>query len=171
MGYLHDPDQQADPNRLRMNTSVSTGLEADRADFTTAFRGRFIGVLQWPELDELWATLLANDPDNWYVYAIGEAVPQQVASAAELKNFLTEINRLLRKEHQEDYCGIVYTDSRTSPQFIKIFDPNNLGVVCGFSDNPPLPGWVLSKIKPQPLEDLRPLPGNRKRWWKRLRDL
>ena len=151
-----------------MNTAESTGLGANRDDFKTAFRGKFIGILQWSQLDDLWANILSNDADGWYVYAIGEPVPQQAVSAADLGNFLAEINRLLHKEHQEDYCGIVYTDSKTRPRFIKIFDPNNLGVVCGFSNNPPLPGWILSKIKPQPLEDLGPLPAIRKRWWGKL---
>ena len=148
-----------------MNTAESTDLEANRDDFKTAFRGKFIGILQWSQLDELWTNILSNDPDGWYVYVIGEPVPQQVSSADELGNFLAEINRRLHQEHQEDYCGIVYADSKTRSRFIKIFDPNNLGVVCGFSDNPPLPGWILSKIKPQPMEDLGPRPGNRKRWW------
>jgi len=151
-----------------MNAAESASLEATKEDFIAAFRGKFVGILQWPQLDDLWSNIMSNDPNNWYVYAIGEPVPQQVTSASELGIFLEEINQLLHKEHHEDYCGIVYTDSKTAPQFIKIFDPNNLGVVCGFSDNPPLPGWTLSKIKPEPLEGLRTLPGNRKRWWKKL---
>lgn len=136
-------------------------------DFRGAFRGKFTGILQWPQLDALWDTLKQSD-DDWYIYAIGTAVPEQPVSAAELARFIDEIDQLLHKEHEEDYCGIVYTDSKEYPGFVKIFDPNNLGVVCGFSDNPPLPGWILSTIKPEPLEDMRPLPGNRKRWWNRL---
>jgi len=62
----------------------------------------------------------------------------------------------------------VYTDSKTDPSFVKIFDPNNLGVVCGFSDNPPLPGWVMSKIPPIELDASTFLPANRRRWWQNL---
>ncbi|MCK7500047.1 MAG: hypothetical protein MZW92_64195 [Comamonadaceae bacterium] len=37
---------------------------------------------------------------------------------------------LLRKEHREDYCGIVYADDlRPADACVKIYDPNNLGVV------------------------------------------
>jgi hypothetical protein len=50
---------------------------------------------------------------------------------------------------------------------VKIFDPHNLGVSCGFSDNPPLPGWILSKLAPIDLK-VSTLPGNRRRWWQRL---
>ena len=79
------------------------------------------------------------------------------ADAAGLERFVDELDRLLRAEHAEDYCGIVYADSLERPEFVKIFDPNNLGVSCGFSENPPLPGWVLSKMKPVNLEAaLRP---------------
>lgn len=137
-------------------------------DFRSAFRGNFTGILQWQQLDQLWQTVKQSDNPHWYIYAIGENVPEQPVSQAELEKFIDEIDALLRKEHDEDYCGIVYTDSKVHPTFIKIFDPNNLGVVCGFSNNPPLPGWILSTIKPEPLEDMRPLPGNRKRWWNRL---
>jgi len=136
--------------------------------FYDAFRGYFSGVLSWDDLDRLWATLRQQANDQWYVYAIGEEPPQQTVAKAELLQFIEAIDALLHKEHEEDYCGIVYVDNKECPQFIKIFDPNNLGVVCGYSDNPPLPGWVLSTIKPEPLDEMRPLPGNRKRWWARL---
>ena len=58
--------------------------------------------------------------------------------------------------------------SLDEPRFVKIFDPNNLGVSCGFSDNPPLPGWVLSRLEPVDLNADMPLPGGRRRWWQRL---
>jgi len=146
---------------------MSLAAENITVDFRSAFRGYFSGVLQWADLDALWVTLRESRED-WYVYAIGEAVPQDTVSREELLRFIDEIDALLRKEHEEDYCGIVYVDNRQEPGFIKIFDPNNLGVVCGFSNNPPLPGWILSTIKPEPLEDLRPLPGNRRRWWQKI---
>jgi hypothetical protein len=40
-------------------------------------------------------------------------------------------------------------------------------VSCGYSDNPPLPGWILSRIAPADLQAAA-LPGNRRRWWQRL---
>jgi len=136
--------------------------------FLTAFRGGFTGILRWPQLDELWDDILKSDLGNWYIYAVGEMPPDTTASEPELKRFIEEIDKLLHKEHQEDYCGIVYVDNKQHPEFIKIFDPNNLGVTCGFSNNPPLPGWILSKITPTDLPAALPAPGNRRRWWQRL---
>ena len=116
--------------------------------------------------------LLAEGPQlhaagGWYVYAIGAEPPVATVSADKLQEFIAEIDVLLRKEHGEDYCGIVYTDSFEQPAFVKIFDPHNLGVSCGYSDNPPLPGWILSKLQPIDL-NAPSLPGNRRRWWQRL---
>lgn len=136
--------------------------------FRSAFKGRFENMLRWEQLDALWA-LLRNDAEGgWYIYAVGDAPPQQTASATLLNNFLAEIDQLLRKEHDEDYCGVVFTDSMQAPRFVKIFDPHHLGVSCGFSDHPPLPGWILSKLPPVDLKAPLPLPGHRRRWWQRL---
>lgn len=136
--------------------------------YLQAFKGAFAGVLRWPQLDALWATLRSRRDDKWYIYAVGETPPTTPVDAARLDSFITEIDALLRREHDEDYCGVVYTDSFDAPRFIKIFDPNNLGVSCGFSDAPPLPGWILSLIPPSDLADALPPPGNRRRWWQRL---
>ena len=136
--------------------------------FRQAFEGRFENILRWEQLDGLWEVLRQDAEGGWHIYAIGEAPPSESLSGELLKRFLFEIDQLLRKEHGEDYCGIVYTDSTQAPQFVKIFDPNNLGVSCGFSDNPPLPGWILSKMPPIDLKAIVPLPGNRRRWWQRL---
>jgi hypothetical protein len=70
--------------------------------------------------------------------------------------------------HREDYCGNVDTDSMETPALIKIFEPHHLGVSCGFSNNPLLPGWFMSLIPPQPIESRRPLPASRQRWWQAL---
>ena len=84
-----------------------------------------------------------------------------------MESFVTEIDKLLRKEHDEDYCGIVYADAPSAPTFIKIYDPNNLGVSCGYSDNPPLPGWVMSLIPPVDLPAAQ-APKARRHWWQQL---
>lgn len=136
--------------------------------FLSAFRGHFAGVLSWEDLDAFWEVVRRNAGAGWYVYAVGEVPPVAPSTAEQVHTFLSEIDTLLRREHEEDYCGIVYTDSRTAPSMIKIFDPNNLGVQCGFSDNPPLPGWVLSLLPPVMLYDRAHRPENRKRWWRRL---
>ena len=136
--------------------------------FIEAFRGSFTGVLRWPQLDRLWQVLREDAAGGWYIYAVGTEPPREPASAQQLEQFIAQIDPLLRKEHQEDYCGIVYVDDPEHPSFVKIFDPNNLGVSCGFSDNPPLPGWILSKRAPVALDMQGPLAGNRRRWWQRL---
>lgn len=132
------------------------------------FRGGFYGILRWPQLDQLWSQLRNNTHNQWYLYAIGETPPEHTSNTVELNQFIDEIDTLLRKEHQEDYCGIVYVDNKENPEFIKIYDPNNLGVVCGFSDNPPLPGWTMSMEKPVDLNIAIAPPGNRRRWWQKL---
>ncbi len=140
-------------------------MNAPPTDFYSAFRGHFSGVLAWTDLDALWTLIADRAADGWYIYRPGGEVPQSTASASEVRTFLGEIGARLRREHAEDYCGIVYADSRHDPKLVKIFDPNNLGVVCGSSDNPPLPGWILSRIPPAVL----PRPASRVRG--RLRSL
>ena len=136
--------------------------------YRAAFKGRFENVLRWEQLDALWAVLQQDAAGGWYIYAVGEAPPQRPADEALVKSFIGEIDQLLRKEHAEDYCGVGFADSMDSPRFVKIFDPHNLGVSCGFSDTPPLPGWILSKLPPVDLEAPVNLPANRRRWWNRL---
>ncbi|MCB1722502.1 MAG: hypothetical protein H6959_04255 [Chromatiaceae bacterium] len=134
--------------------------------YLAAFRGSFTSALRWPQLDALWDRVRAA-PEGWYVYAIGEPPPTTPADAEALLRFVSEIDALLRREHDEDYCGIVYADAPAAPSMIKIYDPNNLGVTCGYSTNPPLPGWVLSRLAPVDVEAARQA-GGRRRWWQRL---
>jgi hypothetical protein len=136
--------------------------------FREAFRGTFYGILRWPQLDDLWQRIKDEADSNWYVYAVGEPPPTETVAAADLIRFIDELDELLHREHEEDYCGIVYADDVNSPGFVKVFDPHNLGVSCGYSDNPPLPGWILSRLPPIDLQAPAPLPGNRRRWWQRL---
>jgi hypothetical protein len=136
------------------------------SEFHKLFTGRLWSVMSWTQLDAFWQRI---DPAaGWYVYAVGETPPSNQASAEAMNAFLTQIDALLRKEHHHDYCGIVYADNLETPSFVKIFDPNNLGVSCGFSDNPPLPGWILCRVPPEDLKPTGPLPEGRKRWWRAL---
>ena len=138
--------------------------------YLDAFRGRFTSLMRWHHLDEFWGTLKQQAANDWYIYAVGEVPPESAASEEKVIKFIDEIDVLLHKEHDEDYCGIVYADNKDKPSFIKIFDPNNLGVSCGFSDNPPLPGWILSRAKPVELEAALNPPNNRRRWWQEIFD-
>lgn len=148
------------------NTTANQAIQLD--PFYEKFKGSFTSCMRWNNLDDLWKTLRLHTKTQWYVYAIGEAIPENTTTPDALDNFINEIDALLRKDHEEEYCGIVYYDDKEHPSFIKIYDPNNLGVSCGFSDDPPLPGWILSTLPPKPLENKSVLTQQRKRWWKTL---
>jgi hypothetical protein len=136
--------------------------------FLEAFRGSFTSALRWHHLDALWERVRERADAGWYIYAVGEAPPVAPAAAEGVLAFVDGIDKLLREEHDEDYCGIVYADDLGHPGFIKIYDPHNLGVSCGYSENPPLPGWVMSLIPPVDLPAVRVVPRGRRRWWRRL---
>lgn len=142
------------------------------AEFLRAFHGSLAGIRHWQDLDDFWDLLKKSADDQWFLYTITETPPTQPLQRGEFIQRLDNIDDLLRREHQEDYCGIVYVDNMQQPAFIKIYHPGNLGVVCGFSDNPPLPGWILSRLPPvelneQNLASLRNTKSKR-RWWQRL---
>lgn len=136
--------------------------------YLKAFRGSFTSTMRWHDLDAFWEVLKAHADDHWYIYAVGEVPPVDTVEKSYLLNFIDRIDELLHKEHDEDYCGIVYVDNKEAPEFIKIFDPNNLGVTCGFSEKPPLPGWILSRVPPVELEAALYPPKNRQRWWQQI---
>lgn len=144
-------------------------MEEPTPTFLGAYNGYFRNMLGWNDLDQLWNRLRADASKGWYIYAVGETPPQRHADSQELETFIGEIDNLLRTEHDEDYCGIVYVDQPEEPGFIKIYDPHNLGSVCGSGFGPPpLPGWILSLIPPENLETAMPQTGSRRRWWERI---
>lgn len=135
-------------------------------EFDALFNGTLVSLLTWEQLSEFWARL---DPTGgWYLYALGEPRPVKPAEAPEVLAFIREIDTLLRREHQEAYCGIVYTDDLFKPRLIKIYDPNHLGSSCGSSQTRILPGWVMSRMPPSDLEPGYHVPQNRRRWWRNL---
>ncbi|QKT04649.1 hypothetical protein HUS23_12940 [Ectothiorhodospiraceae bacterium 2226] len=143
-------------------------MSTTEPDFLRAYRGGFTGVLRWPQLEGLWETVRAA-PDGWYIYATGEPPPREPASPEDLVRFLSELDALLRRDHAHDYCGIVYADDLRRPAFIKVYDPNNLGSVCGSAPGgPPPPAWVLSTLIPVELATALPQPAGRRRWWQSL---
>lgn len=142
--------------------------EHNAAAYLKAFKGEFRGMLRWEQLEELWGRIRDDAAGGWYVYAVGEPPPDTAFTAEALMVFIKEVDALLRAEHKERYCGIVYADDAQHPAFVKIYDPNNLGVSCGSSKIPPLPGWVLSKLPPVDLPSAFPQPNNRRRWWRRI---
>ena len=136
-------------------------------DFSLRMNGKFQGVLQWADLDALWGRVSA-EPEGWYAALTGQPPPEIVMTADELRKFVSEIDSLLHREHEHDYCGVVYVDDPVSPILIKIFDPHNMGTGCRVGGAPIPPQWVLSRIKPALMANDAPLSNSRRRWWQGL---
>ena len=131
------------------------------------YTGRVWSVMGWDQLTAFWKRI---DPTaGWYLLAAGAVPATLPADAAAVTGFIEQIDKLLREEHHESYCGIVYADDLENPRLIKIYDPNNLGSSCGSSKNPPGPGWIMSREMPDESISMVRVPENRKRWWQRLR--
>ena len=143
---------------------MSTASETKPAtDFERSLNGMLHSLLSWQQLADFWPKI---DPAaGWYLYAIGEPVPLSPAAPEQVASFIKKIDSLLHKDHDEDYCGIVYANDVNNPSLVKIYDPHNLGSSCGSSKNPPLPGWIMSLTPPTHLQPKGITPGNRKRWW------
>ncbi len=139
-----------------------------QSEFDQIFNGTLYSLLSWDHLTRFWDGL--DKGAGWYIYALGEARPEASADAAHVEAFVREIDSLLRREHDEDYCGIVYADDLDAPTLIKIYDPNHLGVSCGSSHHRILPGWVMSRVPPSDLSPSHLVPQSRKRWWQSLLD-
>jgi len=144
----------------------SAQLDPAQSEFHCKMSGLLYGLLEWAQLAEFWTKVDTNA--GWYLYAIGEEVPIAPATPTQVEEFIVEVDALLRRDHRENYCGIVYADNLDNPSFIKIYDPNHLGVSCGSSKTPTLPGWIMSQVSPIELHLNYALPANRKRWWQGL---
>jgi hypothetical protein len=143
---------------------------AEPTEFQRLYTGRLWSVLAWDQLTALWQRI---DPAaGWYLVAVGVSPAptsgMAPADAAGVSAFIERIDALLRAEHHESYCGIVYADDLENPRLIKIYDPNNLGSSCGSSKTPHPPGWVMSRLPPDEIIATRAAPENRKRWWQGL---
>jgi len=117
------------------------------SSYIDEFQGRFIGIMQWDGCDALMKKLI-DQPDGWYLYDTLATAPNQIIDASVFTENVNRIKKILTDEHQERYCGIVYTDDLENPSFVKIFHPKNIGKSCGSSEHPPIPQWLLSKTKP-----------------------
>jgi hypothetical protein len=144
-------------------------LPAHNSEFDALFDGQLFSLLSWNQLTAFWQKV--DTRAGWYLYALGEIRPEQPADDEHVATFIREIDQLLRKEHDEDYCGIVYADDLERPTLIKIYDPNHLGTSCGSSKLRILPGWVMSLLPPSDLSPSHHVPQNRRRWWQGIADL
>lgn len=138
---------------------------ADTDEFDHYYNGLLYSVMRWDQLTVFWQKLDAGA--GWYLYAVGQDVPTAPSDADTVQKFTGEMDELLRREHHEDYCAIVYADNLDAPNFIKIYDPNHLGSSCGSSATKSsiVPGWLMSKMPPRELETGGVVTGQRKRWW------
>lgn len=139
-------------------------------EFQRLYTGRLWSVLAWDQLTALWQRI---DPAaGWFLVAVGVSPAptsgMAPADATGVRAFIERIDALLRAEHHESYCGIVYADDLENPRLIKIYDPNNLGSSCGSSKTPHPPGWIMSRLPPDEIIATRAAPENRKRWWQGL---
>lgn len=132
-------------------------------EFERLCEGRLWAVMSWEQLTAFWRRI--DQTAGWYLYAVGEPPPQTPASGEDVADFLRRIDELLRREHHENYCGIVYADDLEQPSFVKIYDPNHLGSSCGSGKHPLLPGWIMSRVPPLDLKPARLAPEGRRRWW------
>jgi hypothetical protein len=132
----------------------------DTASFHARLKGRFYGVLQWQQLDELWLRVKTG---QWFLYQIGEERPLEALGGDALALRIDALDKLLRADHDFHLCGIVYADHLEMPTLIKVYDPNNLGSSCSTSATPPR--WILSTEQPPLIENEVPLTNSRRRWW------
>ena len=137
----------------------------DTDEFDRYYDGLLYSVMRWDQLTAFWQKI---DVDSgWYLYAVGQDLPDGPSTGEKVQQFTRELDELLRREHHEDYCAIVYADDLEAPNFIKIYDPNHLGSSCGSSATKSvvLPGWLMSRTPPRELEIRGVVTGQRKRWW------
>jgi hypothetical protein len=135
---------------------------ADPAAFHARLKGSFTGMLQWQQLDALWARVKSG---TWYFYQLGEELPTVALNGDELARRIDALDALLRHDHDYNYCGIVYADNAEQPTLIKVYDPNHMGSSCSGNAVPSPPGWILSTTPPVLIETHAPTPNNRRRWW------
>lgn len=137
----------------------------DISEFDRSFNGLLYSVMRWDQLTVFWQKVDADA--GWYLYAVGQEVPKQPSTADKVQQFTRDLDDLLRRDHHEDYCAIVYADNLDAPNFIKIYDPNHLGSSCGSSSTKSsvLPGWIMSLTPPRELETSSVVTSQRKRWW------
>jgi len=146
-----------------------TATTQDHTEFDRLYNGLLFSLMSWEQLEAFWGKI--DRGAGWYLYAVGEALPGRAADAETATRFLREIDALLRRDHHEDYCGIVYADDLDNPRLVKIYDPNNLGSSCGGTGKHTIPpGWVMCRVPPREIAHSGVVAANRKRWWQAFLD-
>lgn len=143
------------------------GSAAPPGEFASRMNGYLSGMLRWEQLDALWQRVLAQ-PQGWYVSEAGAVLPRQPLEADDLRQFVTELDARLRREHEHDFCGLAYTDDPGQPALVKVYDPQHMGSFCSTGNAPTPPRWVLSRSRPERIDDEAPAPAARRHWWSRF---
>jgi len=131
-------------------------------------RGRFAGMLRWPQFDALWQCL-RQAPQGWYVGRADQPAPSQPLEPPGFAALLDELEALLKRELTAGYCGVVYADDPEAPGFVKVYDPRGLGSMCSCSSEPTPPAWVLSRCRPARFPPAAGAEGQGRGWWARWR--
>lgn len=145
---------------------IQTDPVRNSIEFDRLYNGLLYSLMSWQQLADFWPKI--NPASGWYLYAVGQALPDSIAIDSQVGKFIKELDILLRQEHRETYCGIVYTDDLNEPNLVKIYDPNHLGSACGSSKTVSVPGWIMSRMPPSELSPAWIVPANRTRWWHAL---
>ncbi len=139
--------------------------ELNKHIFIDKFHSRYQGIMHWDNFEDFWAKLKKNS-QNWFYYDTKLQHPDKIT--ANIANKLEEIYNIIKDLHKERYCGLIYVDCLDSPEFVKIFHPQDLGKSCGSSENPPLPRWLISKIAPIDIVKKLNNPDAKKHWIKKI---
>jgi len=118
--------------------------------FWHAYQGSFSGLMIWSDVEQFF-TDLTDNPDNWYVFRLDGPLPKAPLEAVEFINHLQEMRDLTLTYRDASHCFSLFSDNISNPQFVKVFDPGNLGASCGSSGRRIYPRWTLSRIKPDAL--------------------
>jgi TusA-related sulfurtransferase len=113
--------------------------------------GTLAGVLDWQVLEQIFGFIQHSDDSSWRIYSNDTPLPgdkhaKEVDTSGDLAASLPLLNAYLRRSHQRNYCGLVFTDSFTAPTLIRIFDPKFLTSMCNIYGNTPVPSWVVSNM-------------------------
>lgn len=113
--------------------------------------GTLAGVLDWQVLEQIFGFIQHSDDSSWRIYSNDTPLPgdkhaKEVDTSGDLAASLPLLNAYLRRSHQRNYCGLVFTDSFTAPTLIRIFDPKFLTSMCNIYGNTPAPSWVISNM-------------------------
>ena len=135
-------------------------------NYLDTYIGRMSGVLRWPQLETLWQMLDAEE--GWYLYEVGAELPENMIGEEELNQAIAGMDRFLRDEHPEKYCGVVYADNLQNPSLIKIYHPRKMGASCGSSGSTVLPRWTLSRQPPIDLVAWALEKDRKPAWWKHM---